>query len=113
MDYKGIGTRIRRERKRKDMTQAHMARKAGISLSFYGHIERGTRVMSVETLVKICEALNADAHYLLWGSNRPGYQSRSSVNTHDKIVITSFLTGLLQNLDVASSSGEEIRRNLP
>ncbi|KAI4446243.1 hypothetical protein C823_000761 [Eubacterium plexicaudatum ASF492] len=32
-----------------------------------GHIERGTRIMSLETFVSICEALDAGADELLWG----------------------------------------------
>lgn len=36
-------------------------------MSFLGHIERGSRIMSLETFVSICGALDADAGELLWG----------------------------------------------
>ena len=36
-------------------------------MSFLGHIERGTRIMSIETLNGICEALDTGADELLWG----------------------------------------------
>jgi len=52
--YKAIGKKIHALRKLKKMTQAELAEKSGISLSFLGHIERGTRVLSVATLVSIC-----------------------------------------------------------
>ena len=36
-------------------------------MSFLGHIERGTRIMSMETFVSICSVLDAGADELLWG----------------------------------------------
>jgi transcriptional regulator with XRE-family HTH domain len=67
LDYGKIGARIRQIRKAKGWSQNHLAKKCGISMSFLGHIERGTRIMSVETLNGICEALDASADELLWG----------------------------------------------
>lgn len=40
-------------------------------MSFLGHIERGSRIMSLETFVNICGALEADAGELLWGEVHP------------------------------------------
>lgn len=57
MDYQGLGRRIRKQRKLMHLTQEALAEKAGISLSFLGHIERGTRKASIETLVNIANAL--------------------------------------------------------
>ena len=50
VDYEGVGQRILKQRKAKQLTQEQLAENAGISLSFLGHIERGTRVASVEML---------------------------------------------------------------
>lgn len=47
------------------MTQGELAEKSEISLSFLGHIERGTRILSVETLIHICDSLNCSADHLL------------------------------------------------
>lgn len=44
-----------------------LADMAGISISFYGNIERGRKMMSMETFIKICTALNASADYILSG----------------------------------------------
>ena len=57
MDYESLGMRIRRARKAAGMTQADLAEKLGISTSFLGHIERGTRKASLDTLVKMANEL--------------------------------------------------------
>ncbi len=66
-DYGKMGGRIRQVRKAKGWSQDELARRCGICMSFLGHIERGTRIMSLETFVAICGALEADADELLWG----------------------------------------------
>ncbi len=67
LDYGKIGMRIRQVRKAKGWSQDELAKKCGISMSFLGHIERGSRVMSMETFAAICGALDAGADELLWG----------------------------------------------
>lgn len=71
LDYSAMGKRIRQVRKVKGWSQDELARKAGISMSFLGHIERGSRIMSLETFASICAALNAGADELLWGMANP------------------------------------------
>lgn len=65
MNYTALGKRIRYRRKALQMTQAQAAKSVGISLSFYGHIERGTRKASIETLVSIANGLKANTDWLL------------------------------------------------
>ena len=67
LDYGKMGMRIRQVRKARGWSQNELAEKCGISMSFLGHIERGTRIMSMETFVNICTALDAGADELLWG----------------------------------------------
>lgn len=67
IDYGRIGMRIRQVRKMKGWSQDALAKKCGISMSFLGHIERGTRIMSLETFARICSTLEAGADELLWG----------------------------------------------
>ncbi len=67
LDYGKIGARIRQVRKAKGWSQDKLAKKCGISMSFLGHIERGTRIMSLETFGSICAALETGADELLWG----------------------------------------------
>lgn len=71
LDYARIGMRIRQVRKAKGWSQDELAHKCSISMSFLGHIERGTRIMSLETFVSICRELEADADELLWGEVHP------------------------------------------
>ena len=65
MDYIALGRRVRYIRRGLDITQAQLAEMAGISTAFVGHIERGTRVPSVETLARICKVLGVSADYLM------------------------------------------------
>lgn len=68
MDYKDLGNRVRTVRRQHSLTQEQLAEKVGISASFLGHIERGTRVASLETLVAICNTLNVTPEHLLSAS---------------------------------------------
>ena len=65
MDYKDLGNRVRIARRSKTWTQEELAEKVGISASLLGHIERGTRVASLETFVSLCNELCVTPEYLL------------------------------------------------
>lgn len=56
--YQEIGQRVRQLRRRAQLTQEQLSERAGISPSFLGHIERGTRKMSVATLHHLSQALD-------------------------------------------------------
>ena len=60
VNYQDLGLRVRDARKAKHLTQEQLAEKVGISSSFMGHIERGTRIASIDTLVSVC---NVDFPY--------------------------------------------------
>ena len=65
LDYIEIGRRIRRCREELGISQEAAAERCGISPSFYSNIERGIKVMSLETFVSICQAFSVSADYLL------------------------------------------------
>lgn len=65
MDYVLIGKRVRIRRQIMELTQEGLAEKIGVCTSFVGHIERGTRKLSVETLYDLCKALETSADFLL------------------------------------------------
>ena len=71
MDYINMGMRIRHARKAKGWSQGELAKQCGISMSFLGHIERGTRIMSLDTFVAVCDALGTKADELLRGVPQP------------------------------------------
>ena len=57
MDMVKIGERIRNERKKHKFTIAVLSERADISSNFLGNIERGVDIPSIETLIKIANAL--------------------------------------------------------
>ena len=63
--YEDLGKRVKQQRKLAHLTQEKLAEKAGISFAFVGHIERGTRKASLETLVKLANALKVSPDVLL------------------------------------------------
>ena len=67
MDKKAAGNRIRRARRHLDITQEQLAEATGLSTSFVGHVERGTRMPSAETLYKICKVIEITMEYAIAG----------------------------------------------
>lgn len=47
------------------ISQSEMAKRLGMSTSFYGMLERGNRTMSVEMLIKTAEAFDCDLSDLI------------------------------------------------
>lgn len=64
-DYAAMGQRIRNTRKQKNMTQEQLAEACDLSTAHIGHIERGTRALSIESLIIISKVLNVSTDYLL------------------------------------------------
>lgn len=101
IDYAAIGQRIRALRRTVKLTQEELAQQAGISASFLGHIERGSRVLSVETLLALCNALSATPNELL------GMEHASlSAQLPERVTVSapSLLQGmadLLKNLQIS------------
>lgn len=92
MDYKDLGNRVRIARKQQDLTQEELAKKAGLSASFLGHIERGTRVASLDSLVDLCNALNVSPEYMLSGSlNRFEKNIPENVTSDEREKLMEFL----------------------
>ena len=68
MNYVDLGLRIKRLRRQMQMTQAELAEKTDVSSSYIGHIERGTRAVSLDTLMRLCHVLQTDPNSLLSAS---------------------------------------------
>lgn len=66
LDYTKIGEHIRLIRNKQNLSQEDLAEICDISPSYMGHIERGTRKMSLETFVTIANALHVSCDYLLY-----------------------------------------------
>ena len=65
MDYVKMGARVRQQRRLNGLTQEQLAERTGVSNSFIGHIERGEKKASVETVVALCNAMDISPSVLL------------------------------------------------
>lgn len=65
MDKTALGKRIREARLNKKYTQQKLAEEAGIGIMYIGEIERGTKMPSLNIFVKVIEALDVSADYVL------------------------------------------------
>lgn len=68
MDYVDLGKRVRARRTELNWTQERLAQEIGVSTSFVGHIERGSRKASLETLVMLANVMEISTDDLLQGS---------------------------------------------
>ena len=65
INYVNLGEKIKSTRKERGYTQEKLAEICDISTGFLGHIERGTRKLSLDTLFCIATVLNVSIDYLL------------------------------------------------
>ena len=101
MDYGALGQRVRYLRRSAGLTQSALAERVGVSASFLGHVERGTRVLSVETLLALCNALSATPNELL-GMEHASLSSQLPERV--MVSVPSLLQGmadLLKNLQIS------------
>jgi len=66
MDKEVLGARIRKLRKQRKMSMEGFAEKAKITPTFLGQIERGVKMPSLTTFVKIVNALGISPDVLLY-----------------------------------------------
>ena len=72
IDFSLVGKRIAKRRKGLNMTQDDLAEATGLSNNFISNIENDHSVPSIESLMKICGALNATPDYFLLGAHKAG-----------------------------------------
>ncbi|MFT5729481.1 MAG: transcriptional regulator with XRE-family HTH domain [Desulforhopalus sp.] len=65
-----IGTLIRRARKEQKLTLKVVAKKAAISEGFLSQVENDVNSPSVDTLVRICDAISIDAGDIITQANK-------------------------------------------
>lgn len=97
MDYDALGKRIRSRRRALRMTQDQVAELSGISLSFLGHIERGTRKASLETLVALSNVLKISPGVLLQDSllcpdstGETSSRQRNLINEISRVILENY-----------------------
>lgn len=97
MMYKNLGRRVRQQRELAKLTQDELAEMANISLSFLGHIERGTRKASLDTVVRLSNALNVSPNILLQDSlNANLLDIKLPVNEEKRIMLREITNRILE-----------------
>lgn len=107
MDRAHLGQRIREARQRKGYTQHALAEQANIAEVYLGEIERGTKMPSLNSFIKLAEALEVSADYLLRYTLRSG-QAYVADDLTNKLVhlsprqrktVSDIIDAYLRNLD--------------
>lgn len=69
LDYNVIGSRIKKARMAKKLTQEDLAEKIDISVAFLSRVERGTSHINLKRLNQICSLLDVTEGYILNGAS--------------------------------------------
>ena len=109
MNYQDFGERVRKKRQQKGWTQEMLAKELGVSTSFVGHIERGSRKASLETLVQIANVLEVSMDYLLAASlkHHAPKEERPSLPPKQRLILNEILTSLQDQLENWDYDAEE------
>lgn len=83
-----LGTKISALRRKMGYTQEQLCEYADLSQNFLSQIENGKKNISIDTLCKICEALNTDPRSLLTGCKTAGSGKKITEDAKLKAQIT-------------------------
>ncbi len=67
VDYKLIGKRIKKARKRTNITQENLAELMDVSSGYISQIERGVTKANLTTIDNICNHIGCDLSYIITG----------------------------------------------
>lgn len=93
-----IGSRLRVERSKRNMTQAEVAKAMEMAQSQYGKVETGKVVPSLKTLLKVAEVLGTDINKIVYGTDSP---NGVEIDLKDK--------ELIERINIISQLSEEDR----
>ncbi|MDD2649362.1 MAG: helix-turn-helix transcriptional regulator [Eubacteriales bacterium] len=101
INYKALGRRVREKRREQGWTQEDLAERCDVSLSFIGHIERGTRKASIQTLVALSDALSVSLDYLMADSlvSPVGRETPISLSGDKKKVLREILEAFTNGVE--------------
>jgi transcriptional regulator with XRE-family HTH domain len=102
MNYKQIGRRIRDCRDRKNMTQTELAERTELSAAYIGFIENARKHPSLDSLIRIVNALDTTLDIILTGYQRHDtaqYNSDTAMlledcSTYEKRIIYTMLVAM-------------------
>lgn len=96
VDYVAMGQKMRARRRLLKISQEELARRVQISPSYYGNIERGIRIPSIDTLVAIANALEIGVDHFLADSLNAAFSRRTSEESR---ILTRFLREKIVELE--------------
>lgn len=103
LDYIALGIKIRQTRKKRHVTQEQLGEICELSAAHIGHIERGTRIPSLDTLFRIAQALDVSVDYLILDSVAPDENLFTTINSilqsKDKRKVKIFMTTIRALID--------------
>ena len=108
VDYKALGSRIQERRRQLGYSQQSASEKLNISTSFYSRVERGEKVASLETLIKITNLYKSSLDFLLQDSLSLSVsdefhikitQTFSSMNEEQSKRLLCWLNVISENID--------------
>ena len=103
LDYTALGIKIRQTRKKHHVTQEQLGEICELSTAHIGHIERGTRIPSLDTLFRIARALDVSMDYLILDSVAPDENLFTTINSilqnKDKRKVKIFMTTIRALID--------------
>ena len=79
MQLDTIGKNIRKYRLMKKFRQEDLAEKAGLTTNYIGMVERGEKMPSLETFIKILNALEVSSDMVLTDVLETGYTVKNSI----------------------------------
>ena len=106
MERAALGNRIRESRIKKGYTQQDLARRADIGVVYLSEIERGVKMPSLNIFIKIIDALDVSADYILRDMISTGREyicmeiteKLLTLTAHQRKTATDILNAYLNNL---------------
>lgn len=106
MDKVSLGNRFKCARVEKGYTQSVLAERAGVSNVYLGEIERGLKMPSLNSFIKIIQALDISADYILRDEVSSGERyiydeiaaKMRNLTPKQRKTATDILDGYLKNL---------------
>ena len=109
LNYKLIGRRVKEVRRQKQMSQAELAEQTDMSVSYISLVETGKKQASLETLVRIANALGVTVDHMLIGN-----QTNNPVEYHiDMVRLMEDCTRYEKRIiyEIASAAKKSLREN--
>ena len=72
---------LRKEREKQGLSQLELALRANISQNMINYVETGKRTPSLDTLLKICQALNINPAALFFDTNDEKEKAKDTIMT--------------------------------